>query len=302
MSYLMPDEKAAVAPREKVTLSTIYEKKARGEKLARTALYDYPMAVLAEESGIEIINMGDSIATVMLGNNSTTKATLDVMIEHAKAVRRGAPTCFIMGDMPYMTYQASITEAVKNAARYMVEADMDCVKMEGGLEIVPIIEACTRASIPVIGHTGLTPQSAIMLGGYKTQARSAQAAMKLIDVVKAFERAGCIAVVIETVPSDVAKIIYEETSIPVLGSGCGPYSDSPMINWYDLLGFYGRNPKFAKKYGNIRQDILDAASTFVEECHTGVYPAPEHSYRMLPGENEKLLEILAGQEKADSNQ
>lgn len=292
MSYLMPEGTAA-EPRKKVTLKTILEKKARGEKLARTALYDYPMACLADEAGIEIINMGDSISTVMLGENSTTKAKLDVMIEHAKAVRRGAPHCFIMGDMPYMTYQCSISEAVKNASRYMIEADMDCVKMEGGLEIVPVIEACTKASIPVIGHTGLTPQSAIMLGGYKTQGRSAEAAMKLIEVVEAFEKAGCIAIVVEAVPSDVAKIIYEKASVPILGSGCGPYSDSPMINWYDLLGFYTRNPKFAKKYANIREEILKGATAFVEECHSGAYPAPEHSYTMLQGEEEKLLAMLA---------
>lgn len=291
MSYLVPNEVPA-EPRKKVTLATIMEKKAKGEKLARTALYDYPMAVLADEAGIEIINMGDSIASVMLGENTTIKAKLDIMVEHAKAVRRGAPHCFIMGDMPYMTYQTSIEEAVKNASRYMIEADMDCVKMEGGLEIIPIIEACTKAAIPVIGHTGLTPQSAIMLGGYKTQGRSAEAAMKLIEVVDAFEKAGCIAVVIEAVPSDVAKIIYERTSVPILGSGCGPYSDSPMINWYDLLGFYTRNPKFAKKYANIRQNILDGASAFVEECHNGAYPAPEHSYTMLPGELEKLEAML----------
>ena len=250
------------------------------------------MAGLADEAGVGIINMVDSISTVMLGNNSTIKATLDVMVEHAKAVRRGAPHCFIMGDMPYMTYQTSTEEAVKNASRYIIEADMDCVKMEGGLEIVPVIEACTKASIPVIGHTGLTPQSALMLGGYKTQGRSAEMAMKLLEVVEAFEKAGCIAVVVEAVPSEVAKIVYERTSIPVLGSGCGPYSDSPMINWYDLLGFFTRNPKFAKKYANIREEILKGATAFVEECHNGAYPAPENSYTMLPGEEEKLMEML----------
>ena len=227
-----------------------------------------------------------------LSYNSTIKATPDVMVEHAKAVRRGAPHCFIMGDMPYMTYQTSTEEAVKNASRYIIEADMDCVKMERGLEIVPVIEACTKASIPVIGHTGLTPQSALMLGGYKTQGRSAEMAMKLLEVVEAFEKAGCIAVVVEAVPSEVAKIVYERTSIPVLGSGCGPYSDSPMINWYDLLGFFTRNPKFAKKYANIREEILKGATAFVEECHNGAYPAPEHGYTMLPGEEEKLMEML----------
>lgn len=281
-----------MANRKKITMSTILENKEKGIKMPRTALYDYPMAMLAEEAGIEIINVGDSLATVMLGYNSTIKATMDIMVEHAKAVRRGAPTAFIMGDMPYMSYQASIEEAVKNAARFMVEADMDAVKMEGGLEILPVIRACTNASIPVIGHTGLTPQSAVMLGGYKTQARSAEMAIKLLEVVKGFEEAGCVAVVVEAVPSEVGRIIYEKCTIPVFGSGCGPYSDSPMINWYDMLGFYERNPKFAKKYGNIRETILESAGEFIDECKSGAYPAPEHSYSMLPGEYERLQEML----------
>ena len=279
-------------PRKKVTIATIMEKKARGEKLSRTALYDYPMAVLAEEAGIEIVNMGDSIANVMLGYNTTVKADLDVMIEHAKAVRRGAPSIFVMGDMPFMSYQASVSEAIRNAGRYIREADMDCVKVEGGMEIVPLIEALTKASIPVIGHTGLTPQSAIMLGGFKTQGRSAELALKLIDVVAAFEEAGAIAVVVEAVPSEVAKVIYERSSIPILGTGCGPYSDSPMINWYDLLGFYESNPKFVKKYADVRGTILDAARHFVADCHDGTYPAPEHCYKMMEGEEEKLARLL----------
>jgi 3-methyl-2-oxobutanoate hydroxymethyltransferase len=281
-----------MAPRKKITMATILENKEKGIKMPRTALYDYPMAVLAEEAGIEIINVGDSLATVMLGYTTTIRATMDIMIEHAKAVRRGAPTAFIMGDMPYMSYQVSIEEAVRNAARYMVEADMDAVKMEGGLEILPTIRACTDASIPVIGHTGLTPQSAVMLGGYKTQARSAEMAMKILDVVKGFEKAGCVAVVVEAVPAEVGKMIYENASIPVFGSGCGPYSDSPMINWYDMLGFYDKNPKFAKKYGNIRQVILESACNFVFDCRNGAYPGPEHSYSMLPGEAERLEQML----------
>ena len=169
---------------------------------------------------------------------------------------------------------------------------MDCVKMEGGMEIVPTIEAVTKAGIPVIGHTGLTPQSALMLGGFKTQGKSAQLAKKLIDVVMAFEQAGAIAVVVEAVPAEVAKVIYERLSIPLLGTGCGPYSDSPMINWYDMLGFYETNPKFVKKYANLRGEILRAASQFVAECKDGTYPGPEHCYKMLAGEEEKLRELL----------
>lgn len=282
--------------REKVTIGYILDKKEKGEKMSRTALYDYPMAVLAEEAGIEIINMGDSIANVVFGHATTVKADLDVMIEHAKAVRKGTPSAFIMGDMPFMSYQASIPEAIHNAGRYIREADMDCVKIEGGMEIVPTIEALTKASIPVIGHTGLTPQSALMLGGFKAQGRSAELAVKLIDVVLAFEKAGAIAVVVEAVPAEVAKIIYERASIPIFATGSGPFSDSPMINWYDLLGFFSKNPKFVKKYAEAHDYLLNAAKQFVEECHTGAYPGPEHAYKMQAGEEEKLYRLLAERE------
>ena len=282
-------------PRKKVTLSYILEKKAKGEKLSRTALYDYPMAVLAEEAGIEIINMGDSIATVMLGHKTTNEADLDIMIEHAKAVRAGTPSAFIMGDMPFLSYQVSDEEAIRNAGRYIREAGMDCVKMEGGMEIVHTIEAVTKAGIPVIAHTGLTPQKALQMGGYKTQGRDTLAAAELVREVAAFEKAGAIAVVVEAVPAEVAKVIYERSSIPILGTGCGPYSDSPMINFYDLLGFYDHNAKFVKKYANLRQIILEAVGQFVQECHDGTYPGPEHCYKMKEGEEEKLLAFLKEQ-------
>ena len=279
--------------RKKITIQHILEKKERGEKCSRTALYDYPMAVLAEEAGIEIINMGDSIANVTFGFDSTLPADLDIMIEHAKAVRKGAPSAFIMGDMPFLSYQASIEKAIMNAGRYLREASMDCVKVEGGLEVIPVIEALTKAGIPVIGHTGLTPQSAIMLGGYKTQGRSAEAAYELIKVVRALEQSGAIAIVVETVPSEVSKIIYETTSIPILGTGVGPYSDSPMINFYDMLGFYEKTPKFAKKYANLREDIIKAVSHFIDDINTGEYPTSAHSYNMIDGEEEKLLKMIS---------
>ena len=280
--------------RQKVTLSYILEKKARGEKMSRTVLYDYPMAVLAESSGIEIINMGDSIATVMLGHQTTNEANLDIMIEHAKAVRRGTPSAFIMGDMPFLTYQISEEEAIRNAGRYIQEAGMDCVKMEGGLEIAHTIQAVTEAGIPVVAHVGLTPQKALQIGGYKTQGRDAKTAVELIREVAEFEKAGAIAVVVEAVPAEVAKVIYERSEIPIFGSGCGPYSDSPMINLYDMLGFFDRVPKFAKKYVDLKQIIIQAISQFVQDCHDGTYPALEHCYRMKEGEETRLLELLHG--------
>ena len=270
----------------------LYDKKKKNEKMPRTALYDYPMACIAEEAGIDIINVGDSIAMVMLGYESTIFARLDVMIEHAKAVRRGAPTAFIMGDMPFLSYQTSITEAIKNAGRYMVEANVDCVKVEGHTEIIDIIAALTKAAIPVIAHTGLTPQSVGLLGGYKTQGRDAESAFALINLVLEFEKAGAVALLLESVPDEVAKIIYEKISIPLLGTGTGPYNDSPMINIYDLLGFVDRTPKFAKRYAELKKEAVTATRKYVEDVMSGQYPGPEHSYSMKKGEAEELKQLI----------
>ena len=281
-------------PRKKVTLPYIYEKKAKGEKLPRTVLYDYPMAVLSELAGIEIINVGDSIANVMFGEENTLPADLHVMVEHAKAVRKGSPSAFIMGDMPFLSYQVSIPSAIRNAGRYLKEANMDCVKVEGGVEVIPVIRALTDASIPVIAHTGLTPQSVKMLGGYKTQGRDANAALNLIHTVIELEKAGSIAIVLESVPNEVSKVIYEKIKIPILGTGIGPYNDSPMINAYDLLGFFDRTPKFAKRYANAKEYFVTALKEFVKEVESGAYPSEEHSYHMLDGEEEKLRQLLKG--------
>jgi 3-methyl-2-oxobutanoate hydroxymethyltransferase len=198
-----------------------------------------------------------------------------------------------MGDMPFLSYQISIPDAIKNAGRYLKEANMDCVKVEGGVEVVPVIRALTDASIPVIAHSGLTPQSVKMLGGYKTQGRDANAALKLINTVIELEKAGSIAIVLESVPNEVSKIIYEKIKLPVLGTGVGPYNDSPMINAYDLLGFFDRTPKFAKKYANAKEYFVKAFKDFVKEVETGAYPSEEHSYHMLDGEEEKLIQLLA---------
>ena len=279
-------------PREKVTIQTIRDKKARNEKLARTALYDYPMAVIAEEAGIEIINVGDSMASIIFGYPSLIHADLDVMIEHAKAVRRGSPSAFIMGDMPFMSYQVSNQEAIRNAARYLREAGMDCVKVEGGSEITSVIRALTRAGIPVIGHTGLTPTLSLMQGGYKTQARTAQEAVELLDTVLKFEKAGAIAIFLEAVPVEVSKMVYERLTVPLMSVGCGPFSDAPSINWYEIMGFYEKSPKFAKRYADARNVFLNAAREYVNDVYKGGYPQDEHCYHMKPGETELLDALL----------
>ncbi len=277
--------------RDKITIHTIREMKAKGEKLARTVVYDYTMAVLAEEAGIEVINMGDSIAQIVLGHESTVTVAMDFMIAHTQAVRKGAPTAYLMGDMPFLSYQVSKEEAIRNAGRFVREALVDAVKMEGGADNAETVAAVTRAGIPVIAHTGLTPQTATTLGGYKTQGRDAASAMKLVKDVEALESAGAVAIVLETVPTEVAQVIYDRCRIPLLGSGIGK-DDGPNINMYDLLGFFPKTPRFAKRYADLRNEILKAVRSFVQDVKTGAYPASEHMYSMLPGEMEKLKQLL----------
>lgn len=278
----------------KKTISYLYDKKNNGDKMPRTVCFDYPMACIAEEAGIDIINVGDSIAMVMFGYENTLPAKLDIMVEHAKAVRLGAPTAFIMGDMPFLSYNVSISETIKNAGRFIQEAKMDCVKIEGNLEIIETIKKLTSVSIPVIAHTGLAPQSINLMGGFKTQGRDHISAYNLIDTVKAFESAGAIAIVLECIPMEVAKIIYEEVSLPILGTGIGIYSDSPMINLYDLLGLTEKIPKFVKRYANLKKIAIEATQMFVSEVKNKIYPDDKYSYNMLEGEYEKLINYLEG--------
>lgn len=277
----------------KKTIQYLMEKKRKGEKITRTALYDYPMAVLAEAAGIDVINVGDSIGMVVLGEDTTIRVTLDLLIAHARAVRKGAPTAFIMGDMPFLSYQISKEEAIRNAGRFLQEADMDAVKVEGGFNVTETIRALTEATIPVVGHTGLTPQSAVSLGGFKTQGRDAETAFRLAKEVEALEEAGAIMIVLEAVPAEVTKIITERSSVPILGTGSGPYSDSPCIIAYDILGFSQRKPpKFVKQYAKVSDDILDAFKHYVTEVESGVFPDETHSYKMIEGDYEKLLDLL----------
>jgi len=277
----------------KKTIQYLMEKKRRGEKITRTALYDYPMAVLAEAAGIDVINVGDSLGMVVLGEDTTIRVTMDLLIAHARAVRKGAPTAFIMGDMPFLSYQISIEEAIRNAGRFLQEADMDAVKVEGGFNVVETIKALTDATIPVVGHTGLTPQSATSLGGFKTQGREAQTAFKLVKEVEALEKAGAVMIVVEAVPAEVTKIITERSSVPILGTGSGPNSDSPCILAYDILGLSKRKPaKFVKQYADVADIIGDAFRRYVADVQTGVYPDETYSYKMAAGEYEKLLALL----------
>jgi 3-methyl-2-oxobutanoate hydroxymethyltransferase len=278
--------------RQKVTLGYIHDKKAKGEKCARSTIYDYPMALFAEEAGIEIINVGDSMTNVILGYKTTLPAKMEVMVEHTKAVRRGTPSAYIMGDMPYLSYQVSIEDAIRNAGRYIVECETDCVKVEGGREVIPVIKALTAAGIPVVGHIGLTPQFALLMGGWKTQGKTATAAYGLVKTFEAIQAAGAVACLVETVPNEVGKAIYDRSEIPIFGSGCGPYSDAPNMLLYDMLGFYDKIPTYATKYADLKSVITEALTRYVDDCHTGKFPAPENSYGMKADEAAQLQQLL----------
>ncbi|MEW6049320.1 MAG: 3-methyl-2-oxobutanoate hydroxymethyltransferase, partial [Bacillota bacterium] len=203
-------------PRDKVTILDLYEKKRRGEKITMLTCYDYPTALLEERAGVDIILVGDSLAMTVLGHTSTLPATMDVMIVHAQAVRRGAPGAFLIGDMPYMSYQVSESEAIRNAGRFMAEAGCDAVKLEGGRNVARVVEALTKATIPVMGHLGLTPQSIVQLGGFKAQGRDVDSATRVIEDAKILEEAGVFAILLEAVPPEVGEIVTRRARIPII--------------------------------------------------------------------------------------
>jgi 3-methyl-2-oxobutanoate hydroxymethyltransferase len=276
--------------RKKVTILTLQEKMAAGEQITMITGYDYPMALMQEKAGMDIILVGDSLGMTVLGFDSTLPVGMDTMIDHAKAVRRGAPTAYVIGDMPYMSYQISIEQAIKNAGRFMQEAGCDAIKLEGGSNVVDIVEALTKATIPVMGHIGLTPQSIAMLGGFKSQGRSLEAAEKLIDDAKALEEAGIVTLLIEAVPPEVGRIITEQANVPVIGIGAGPHCHGQLLISHDMLGcFEAFTPKFVKKYTDLGNAMREAFEAYINEVKEGKFPAEEHYYKMHPGEAEELL-------------
>lgn len=279
--------------RKKVTIHTLFEKKAKGEKITFLTAYDYPTAVIEDKVGIDLILVGDSLGMCVYGFDSTLPVTMDMMVNHSKAVRKGAPNCFVIGDMPYMSYQISIEQAVANAGRLMQEAGVDGVKLEGGVEMVDTIKAITRAGIPVMGHIGLTPQSVSMLGGFKAQGRDVAAALKLIDDAKALEEAGCFSILLEAIPAEVGQIITERAKVPILSIGAGPYCDGQVLVVHDALGFFGGHvAKFVKQYANMNQIIEEALNKYKEEVEQVIFPAPEHCYKIKEEELAKLKEAL----------
>jgi 3-methyl-2-oxobutanoate hydroxymethyltransferase len=277
----------------KLTIPQIKEKKNKGEKITMLTAYDFPMAKLIEEAGVDIILVGDSVGNVVLGYDSTVPVTMDEMIHHAKAVRRGAPNTFLIGDMPFLSYQISDEEAVRNAGRFIKEAGCDAVKVEGGREVIDRIKAIIKAGIPVLGHLGLTPQTATMLGGLKVQGKDIESAKKIFEDSLLLEEAGCFGIVLECVPQELAKAITEKISIPTIGIGAGKFCDGQVLVTHDLLGLFDRfRPKFVKQYLNLWPQILNALKEFCEEVKGGKFPSDEHSFKLKKETAENLFQVI----------
>ncbi|MFQ5407343.1 MAG: 3-methyl-2-oxobutanoate hydroxymethyltransferase [Anaerolineales bacterium] len=286
---------SAQAPpaRKKVTTHTFQLKKAHGEPITMLTAYDYATALAVDRAGIDSILVGDSLGMVVLGYESTLPVTMDDMLHHCKAVARGASHPLLIGDMPFMSYQVSVEEAVRNAGRFLAEAGMDAVKLEGGREVIPATRAILAAGIPVVGHIGLTPQSINKLGGFKAQGRTALAARRLLDDALALEEAGCFALVLEAVPSRVAELISERIDIPTIGIGAGVGCDGQVLVTHDLLGLFDRfTPRFVKQYADLH-GVMDAAlSAYREDVTNGVFPAQEHTFSIPGDEWQQLLDDI----------
>lgn len=275
--------------RKKVTITDLQNKKREGKKITMLTAYDYPMARLVDDAGIDMILVGDSLGMVVLGYDSTVPVTMDEMIHHSKAVRRGTKYAFLVGDMPFMSYQISKEEAVRNAGRFMKEAGCDAVKLEGGDEVLEVTKAIVDAGIPVLGHLGLTPQTISKLGGYKIQGKDAEAAKKILDQALRLEKAGCFAVVLECVPDEVAKVITEKLKIPSIGIGAGPYCDGQVLVTNDMVGLFDRFvPKFVKQYVKLSALISEGLKKYKDEVERGIFPDEAHSFVIKEEELDKL--------------
>lgn len=273
----------------KNTVFTFREQKAKGEKISMLTAYDYSTAKLMDEAGINGILVGDSLGMVVLGYEDTLPVTMEDMIHHTAAVCHGAKNTLVVGDMPFMSYQVSVEEAVYNAGRLMKEGRCQAVKLEGAASVCPQIRAITNASIPVMAHIGLTPQSINAFGGFKVQGKSEEAAKKLLEDAKAVEEAGAFAVVLECVPAKLAELISKSISIPTIGIGAGAGCDGQILVYQDMLGLFSDfTPKFVKKYANVGEMMTQAFRDYIADVQEGSFPAPEHTFAISEGVIKKL--------------
>jgi len=273
----------------RVTTHKIRMMKKKGKKIVMLTAYDAPTAQILSECGVDIILVGDSVGNSLLGHESTIPVTLNDVIHHCAAVRRGNPRSLVVGDMPFMTYKVSIEQALENCARMLQEGGAEAVKIEGGGRVVETVRAVVDAGIPVMGHIGLTPQSIFEFGGYRVQGRTADAAERLIEQAQRLEDAGVFSIVIELVPSETARAITESVSVPTIGIGAGPHCDGQVLVLWDMLGlFEDFKPKFVKQYANIRRVIMNAVNQYAEEVRSGIFPDLEHSFEMSEEESGRL--------------
>jgi len=279
-----------VSQRKKVTTRTFREKKERGEPITMLTAYDYPTALAMDQAGIDSILVGDSLGMVVLGYENTLPVTMDEMLHHCRAVARGAKTALLVGDMPFMSYQVSVEEAVRNAGRFLQQGGMDAVKLEGGRERADAIRAITSAGIPVMGHLGLTPQSVHQLGGFRAQGKTAAAAKRLLEDALLLEEAGCFSLVLESVPARLAGLISQRLSIPAIGIGAGAGCDGQVLVTHDLLGLFDRfTPKFVKQYANFHAAMRSAFCDYIEDVQVRAFPAQEHSLEMPEDEWQEVM-------------
>lgn len=280
--------------RKKVTIPCIQAMKAQHEVISMLTAYDYPTALVMDQVGLDIILVGDSLGMVVLGYESTLPVTMDEMIHHCKAVARGAKYAFLVGDMPFLSYQISTAEAVRNAGRFLQEGGMNAVKLEGGRERVETIRAIVNAGIPVMGHLGLTPQSVHQLGGYRPQGRDAEAAYQLLENTLILQEAGCFSLVLESIPGRLARLVSERLNIPTLGIGAGAGCDGQVLVTYDLLGIFERfTPRFVKRYANLAGEMREAFRLFRSEVKEKKFPGEEHTVEMDDQEWQRLEERIA---------
>ena len=292
MAYLKPQRP------EKVTAPSLRASKERGERLVCLTAYDYTMARIVDEAGIDIVLVGDSIGNTMMGYGNTVPVTLDEIVMHTRAVRRGVQRALLVADMPYGSFHTGEDEAVRNALRLIKDGAAEAVKLEGGKKRAPLVKRLVDEEIPVMGHIGLTPQSVNMLGGYRVQGKTAETARALLDDARALEDAGAFAIVLEVVPREIARLITESVKIPTIGIGAGLHCDIQVLVIHDLLGLsFGKLARFVRQYADLKQTMTEAISRYAEDVRTGAYPSEAESYG-LPAEAAAELEIT--QEKQDS--
>jgi len=280
--------------RKKLTISGLFKKAAEGKPITWLTCYDYPTAYMQEQAGVDMILVGDSLGMTMLGYDSTLPVTMDDMIRHTAAVRRGAPYTWLIGDMPYMSYQPSVETAIRNAGRFMAEAGCDAIKLEGGSAVCDRVRAIANAGIPVVGHLGLTPQSASALGGFRLQGKTAEAAKKIIEDAKALEQAGAFMILLEMVPDRVCQIITERAeNCLIMSLGSGPYAHGQLLIYHDAFGLYPKfKPRMAKVFADAGAVIRSGLESYVKEVTEKTFPAPENWFGMADEEYDELIELL----------